>query len=176
MKSLRVSQKPIAQGSGGNKAFQSITGSQQQEQECPGRRAWAMWVSDDGALRRRAEEDASKNTKRNKQSLRKAEGRACQESLSRSCKAVMPVGPSQVGLWSRREQCQRVRHHHLYQEWLIIFVYYRLAYFSVASLLINSHKPGQIQEAIVFGQGTPALKRCDPDRLTPTATPFSRTV
>lgn len=66
----------------------------------------------------------------------------------------------------------------LYQEWLIIFIYYELAYFSVASLLINSHKPGQNPEAIVFRQGTPALKRCDPDpdRLTPTATPFSRTV
>lgn len=90
--------------------------------------------------------------------------------------ASRAVGPSQVGLWSRRERCQRVRRHHLYQEWLIIFVYYRLAYFSVASLLINSHKPGQIQEAIVFRQGTPARKRCDPDRLTPTAAPFSRTV
>lgn len=73
MKKLRDSQKPIPPGSGGNKAFQSITGSQQQKQKCPRRRAQAMWVSDNGALRRRPEEGVSKNTKRNKQSLRKPE-------------------------------------------------------------------------------------------------------
>lgn len=134
-----------------------------------------MWVSDNGALRRRPEEGVSKNTKRNKQSLRKPELRACRESLSRSCKRVMPVMPGGALVKEGTVPASKASPS-LYQEWLIIFIYYGLAYFSVAPLLINSHKPGQNLEAIVFRQGTPALKRCDPDRLTPTATPFSRTV